>query len=79
MDDSHDRWGQANRRCLPLDCTSTAYFISTCGTTTPHPLPYTTNFENDYGDTITKEYSRPSVVGRYYESCTLIDDHNNKK
>ena len=56
--------------------TSLAYFISTCGVTTPAAEPYVTSFEDESGEIVTKSFSRPRVIDDYYNCCTVIDDHN---
>ena len=56
--------------------TSIAYFVSTCGVTTPAKEPYITEYEDDEGQVQQRSYPRPQLVSDYYDKCTCIDDDN---
>ena len=51
-----------------------SYIISTCGSTEPHPEPYVTSFEDDWGNTSFKELPRPKLAHFLYDYLPLIDD-----
>ena len=56
-----------------------SYFLSTCGTTTPHDIKYQSHFEDDYGNVQWKEINRPSIAHFLYEYLPLIDEHNRQR
>jgi hypothetical protein len=58
---------------------SISYFLSTCGTTTPHDIKYQSHFEDDYGNVQWKEINRPSIAHFLYEYLPLIDEHNRQR
>lgn len=57
--------------------TGLAFFISTCGVTTPASQPYITSFEDEHGEIVSKAFPRPELIDDYYRACTVLDDHNN--
>ena len=58
---------------------STAFFISTVGTTAPALQSYASNFEDEYGNTCTKFIRRPEIVDFIYRFLPVIDNHNKSR
>ena len=57
----------------------TSFFLSTCGRTDPHPEPYRSCFEDDYGVATYKELQRPHLAHFLYDFLPLIDEHNKQR
>jgi hypothetical protein len=58
---------------------STAFFISTVGTTAPALQSYASNFEDKYGNTCTKFIRRPEIVNFIYRFLPVLDNHNKSR
>jgi hypothetical protein len=58
---------------------SVAYFISTCGSTQPHPKKYESKFEDEWGGTSVRLIDRPDIAHWYYHFNSLIDETNKQR
>lgn len=56
-----------------------AYFISTCGKTSPAKDLYVSKFENEFGMVDYKEIQRPQICHFLYQYLPLIDEHNKQR
>ncbi len=59
--------------------TSIAYFVSTCGSTSPAAQSYETHFEDEFGVVTTKKIARPHLLEWVYDYLPLIDKHNKQR
>jgi Transposase IS4 len=56
-----------------------SYFVSTCGDTEPSVLKYQSKFEDEWGNTMTREIDRPNICHFLYQYLPLIDEHNKQR
>jgi hypothetical protein len=58
---------------------STAFFISTVGTTGPAKESYRSSYEDEYGQKCSKLIRRPEIVDFIYRFLPVIDNHNKSR
>jgi hypothetical protein len=58
---------------------SIAYIVSSCGKTVQHTIPYTTKFEDTYGEVGSKELPCPAILHTLFEFHPSIDEHNKQQ
>jgi DDE_Tnp_1-like zinc-ribbon len=56
-----------------------SYFVSTCGDTEPSAVKYQSKFEDEWGNTMTREINRPNICHFLYQYLPLIDEHNKQR
>jgi hypothetical protein len=56
-----------------------SYFVSTCGSTEPSPIKYQSKFEDEWGNTNSRDIDRPKLAHFLYEYAPLIDEHNKQR
>jgi hypothetical protein len=56
-----------------------SYFVSTCGDTEPSTIKYETKFEDEWGNTMSREIDRPNICHFLYQYLPLIDEHNKQR
>jgi hypothetical protein len=56
-----------------------SYFISTCGSTTAHPIKYETSYEDEWGQTAVRYIDRPNIVHMTYMRLPEIDEINKQR
>ena len=56
-----------------------SYFLSNCGVTSRHSVPYKTHFTDEHGNVTNKSLPHPCIAHFIYNFLPLIDEHNKQR
>jgi hypothetical protein len=75
--DHWDKWSQASGNCICMVSEVNCFlYFDSWNYTAPALESYSTNFDDEYGNTCTKLIRRPEIVDFIYWFLPVIDNHN---